>query len=399
MWSWTTATASSLQLPSRSVLLSSTCHNPIMAVCSVLPLTPIKMVRRPTMILHYPEAPVVEGRRRYQVLSLSGGGYRGLFTASLLAKLEAEQAIERPLRERFDLIIGTSIGGIIAAGLAVGIPARQIRDVLRTCGPSIFDRRVAIFSRKLPLVLPDFWGLFWSRYESGGLHKAVSEALGAASDLKMHDVNTPLLLVAVDRTLARPHIFTSGGVPRPVRDEARLVEAALATSAAPTYFPEQRIGSSGIIDGGLIANAPDLLGLVEAMACYRAGSECISVLGIGTASTRPLDAPRPAKGRGMIGWGVGRKLVSVAMAAQEGLGIDTCQKLLGERHIRLDIEPNAVEAAQLGLDRADKRATEVLDALSERAWHKALETRSLTIRSMLQHNALWAEKDSSATTP
>jgi patatin-like phospholipase/acyl hydrolase len=109
--------------------------------------------------------------RPIQVLALSGGGYRGLFTASILEELE--KISRAPLRERFDLIIGTSIGGIIACGLATGIPMAEILRAMLDRGPGIFDRRMTFFGRRIPVQIPRF-GLIGSRYTAEGLKLAVN---------------------------------------------------------------------------------------------------------------------------------------------------------------------------------------------------------------------------------
>lgn len=74
----------------------------------------------------------------FQILCLSGGGYRGLYTATLLEELEKEA--QNPLAEVFDLIAGTSIGGILAIGLAAGVPAATLRKAFEDHGGEIFPR-------------------------------------------------------------------------------------------------------------------------------------------------------------------------------------------------------------------------------------------------------------------
>ena len=128
------------------------------------------------------EVPAAPAERPFRILALSGGGYRGLFTAALLAKLEAALGNVR-LRDRVDLIAGTSIGGLLALGLSIGIPAAELQRGLRTHGPIIFDQNFRILGLKVPFIkkhhVPKaLRGVFAARYRSEPLEKAIDDILG-----------------------------------------------------------------------------------------------------------------------------------------------------------------------------------------------------------------------------
>ena len=97
---------------------------------------------------------------RFQVLSLSGGGYRGLYTAKILADLEQE--IGGPIAQRFDLIAGTSIGGILALAVAMEIPAEQMVKLFEQHGQEIFKRRLSL------------WGIVRAPYSPEPLKRLLS---------------------------------------------------------------------------------------------------------------------------------------------------------------------------------------------------------------------------------
>ncbi|WP_187830036.1 CBASS cGAMP-activated phospholipase [Siccirubricoccus phaeus] len=330
--------------------------------------------------------------RRYQVLALSGGGYRGLFSATLLEKLE--EASGEPLRNRFDLIIGTSIGGLLACGLACGLPAGEIRAAMERHGGAIFDRRPRICGRRFWPPLPRV-GILASRYSQDGLREAAASVLGVHAGTSLASVSAPLMAVAVSRQNARPIVFRSAGISdRPSR--ASLLDAVLATSAAPTYFPEHLVEGETLIDGGIVANAPDLIGLAEIMARYGARPDTVEMLSVGTAGGGHADVPRRPRGHGALRWMLpgrlfGRALFAVTISAQEAMALEITQRLLRDRHVRLDRHPSAEQQVHLGLDRASPRATAVLGDLARQAWRELENSRDrTTVEGMLRHRASWA---------
>jgi uncharacterized protein len=191
---------------------------------------------------------------------IGGRLFRPLYTACVLAEIEAHTKTR--IADHFDLIAGTSVGGIIALGLAARKPAAEIRDAFINEGPHIFRTRSP----------PQTWlgqrlhlreNAFRSKYSSVGLRKVVSAVIDAGT--RIGDLPRAFLAPTVNLTKGQPQVFKTDHHPTFMRDwKLRAVDVALATSAAPTFFPVHRIGGELFADGGLYANSPDQLALHEA---------------------------------------------------------------------------------------------------------------------------------------
>nr|WP_284706769.1 CBASS cGAMP-activated phospholipase [Neorhizobium tomejilense] len=317
----------------------------------------------------------------FQVLSLSGGGYRGLFSAVIIEELEDRAG--RPLRECFDLIAGTSIGGIIACGIAAGIPAATIRREFEARGSDIFGSRL-----KLPFGLSvrfSKFGLVGSRYSREGLAAAVEGTLGEAADTKIGNIRKPLVVTAVSATNGMPVLFDSR-VPGSM-NEVTLRDVALSTSAAPTYFPEFNIRGNSLVDGGIIANAPDTVAVIKAMSNFGQRPEEIRVLSIGTAGAATGEVFKDGRSAGVLKWMIGRNLFGLTVGAQQELSVELVRSLLGKRYLRIDIAPDAARAKAVALDKADTKATVTLLQLATEAIDEADRTRGADLASLLRHIA------------
>ena len=208
------------------------------------------------------------------IVSVDGGGFRGLFAAHLLKRIEEGWSID--WRSRADLLAGTSTGAILAAGLACGLPAGRLVDFYQRHGETIFTPRIR--SRL------DIFNLCTSRYSSGKLGALLKELFG---DTTLGGVHLPLILPSVDIGNGCVHVFKSKYHDGFVRDPDVPVSAAvLASCSAPTYFdPVVLDGKYELVDGGLWANNPSLVAAIDAK--YRLGIplEDIRVLSIGTGKS------------------------------------------------------------------------------------------------------------------
>jgi patatin-like phospholipase/acyl hydrolase len=234
-------------------------------------------------------APQEIAARPFQILCLSGGGYRGLYTAALLEKLE--NAANKPLSKIFDMIAGTSIGGILALGLGCGLSAARLRKAFETNAERIFPQWYQIKGKN---IFPRFrQGIFKARYPLQGLRDTIAEILGDKRNAKIHSgMATQLLITSVNLTARTACLFRSTDT----ECNASLIDIALATSAAPTYFPEHMVDSTIMIDGGLVANAPDMLCVIEALKSAKLDE--IRVLSIGTAGGEGANAYREPENPG-----------------------------------------------------------------------------------------------------
>jgi predicted acylesterase/phospholipase RssA len=290
------------------------------------------------------------GRQDRHLLALGGGGYRGLFSAEILAAAEAEGGAS--LSERFDMIVGTSIGGILAIAIGCGIAARDLVALMREHGPAIF--------RPKPLSLA---GFSRSRYGGENLGRAIEAILGRQLARRpFAEIPIPLAVCAIDERTGAPHVFRSGMAAAGGKgDQVPTLDVALATSAAPTYFPPHRIGDRVYVDGGLVANAPDLVVLTEAMRRFGCSLDECHLLSIGTGGAPRAGTVEGSPGK--LGWLARHAIIDLIMKAQETLATDQVWCLHPGTYLRID----AVPASPIRLDDTSARATEQLLGLVRQA--------------------------------
>ncbi len=294
---------------------------------------------------------------RFQILSLIGGGIRGSFITSYLKELE--QQLGRPIAESFDLIAGTSTGGIIAAGLAHGYSTEEMHDFYVRYGASIFHTRPPYKPsgryRLLFSIANSITKLknqnrldtvFRSRYCPGGLAESFDKGFG---ELTLGDIKcSRLILPTFNLTKGEPHIFRSSHLPLAVRDkDVRIADALLATTAAPTYFPHHKIEDSSYIDGGVWAADPSMLAVAEAIRIQQFQNQLdpdadittnnIHLLSIGTGHSQFSLTP-PEDDPGILYWA--NKIAEVMSTAQSQ-GVHLPLKFfLGDRyeHVNFKME-------------------------------------------------------------
>ena len=278
--------------------------------------------------------------QKFQILSLDGGGIKGLFSAAVLAAVEEDLGIT--VSDHFDLITGTSTGGIIALGLGAGMRPREIVQFYVGKGPHIFRNRLGLASLK-------HW--LFRKFSNAQLRAALHECFG---DSPLGSSRKRLVIPSYNLGEDDVYLFKTPHHVRLRRDsKVPMWKVALATSAAPTYFPPCReVDSIRLVDGGVWANNPTMIGVVEAVSMLGVSLEAISVLSLGTSDAV---ARRPKR----LDWG-GRVLwasaaVDVIMRGQS-LGITKqAMHLLGEEKVeRLD--PKVPE----GLFALDRISTEEL---------------------------------------
>lgn len=296
-------------------------------------------------------------RKPFRILSLAGGGYLGLYTACVLAELEARAG--EPLGRRFDLIAGTSVGGILALGLAFEVPVADMRKLFLERGARIFSTR-PLATNAVSKLLDLTRSVFGPKYNPAPLRKALSEHLAGRT---LAEAIHPVVVPAVNVSRSMTKIFKSPHAPRSRGDEAvPAVDVAMATCAAPSYFPAVRIGDSLYTDGGMFAVAPDLVALHEAEQFLGIDPADVSMLSIGTATLQYMPVEKVTDGDGAIGWlSEGRlvlTLISVQQQHVEAMMLDR----LGDRYAHLDaVWPPRVG---LGIDVATRRAARALEELA-----------------------------------
>ena len=297
----------------------------------------------------------------FNILCLSGGGYLGLYTAAVLAELE--EASGRPILESFDLVAGTSIGGILALGLASGAPALSIRDTFITHGGHIFSERPARrtgIGRKADLLR----NAGAAKYSAGPLKAAIEDIVGR--DRTLGDLQHRVIVPAVNLTKGRPTVFKTAHHPTFVRDwKLRVSDVALATSAAPTFFPVHRIGGEIFADGGVYANAPDQLALHEAEHFLAQPLSDVRLLSIGTTTSRFSMSNITNPNMGWLAWMEGERLTSMMIASQQINADAMLRHRLGTNYLRIDHDRSPEQDRHLGLDIATEATTADLRGLAE----------------------------------
>ncbi len=204
----------------------------------------------------------------YKILSLDGGGIGGLYTASLLSTLEQMGNVK--IADYFDLIVGTSTGGIIALGLGAGLTATEIKEFYYRHGPRIFPQT--------------FWSnrIFKSKYSSKELENSLYSIFGE----KLIGHSTKRLAIPTwNLDTGKARVYKTAHHQRLKLDYKKtMVEVALATSAAMTYLPAYSHKGAAFVDGGIWANNPIALAVTEALSLldWRPGS--FKVLSIGCPS-------------------------------------------------------------------------------------------------------------------
>lgn len=212
-----------------------------------------------------PSFDVASVHRPLTVLSLTGGGYRGLFTAQVLVELCDRARRPGRLDDSFDIFGGTSIGGLMACALAVGVPPRRVLDAIDAHGPQVFVKKRQRTLRRV---------FFGTLYDSDNLAKAIDDCLGRAGRTKLKNIEAGVVIPAVDWAKGTVQLFLSGAFGKTHASEATLRDVCLATSAAPTYFKPYLIDGAAMLDGGLARSAPRQR---KRSACSARSDTCVSI--------------------------------------------------------------------------------------------------------------------------
>ncbi len=324
-------------------------------------------------------------KKPFRVLTIDGGGMRGLYSATLLQVL-AERFDSRfhecqpDIGTAFDLICGTSTGAILACGLAAGIPLDKIRNLYIEKGPDIFPSSMPS-GRKLWV-----WA-FKHRHRPAARAEILREALEMCfREMTLKEVyderRIALCIPTISAIDYRACVLKTPHNQGKHRDNNyRLVDACMDSSAAPIFFPlATRVKPNEehmvhyFVDGGLWANNPVLVGLVEALGMTNQETE-IEILSVGTCD-QPSGDPHLLDDAewGLKDWQVGVRIVEMSLAAQSfGYGhmarfLADCLLQAGRsvKIVRLEESRKSPEQySAIGLDRADKTAIRTLLGLAE----------------------------------
>lgn len=340
-----------------------------------------------------------EAQKPFRVLCIDGGGMRGLYTAALLDNLikRVRDGQTADAGKAFDLIVGTSTGGILAAGLAHGVPLQNIIQLYRKEGPKIFTNPTPTSKgpgllEKVPTLAS--W-IKWCKRRSGAAHsgqaalrRALDQQFGNTTVEELYQnrgiaLCIPAVLMATRKAwvFKTPHIPARAGHQAKTRDNKyRLTDVCLATSAAPIILPLVAIDNpddSGahdvFADGGLWANNPTLIGLIEALEITESNRD-IQIISVSTASPPAGKVIKKNKiNLPLVGdksWKFGVEALETSLDAQSS-GTEFMAKFIAPhlkakvRVIRLAYNaPSNEQALCIGIDKAD---ADCLAALTDMA--------------------------------
>src|SRR5215211_1475232 len=247
--------------------------------------------------------------KNFRILSVDGGGLRGLVPALLLLdleeRLEAKSGERRPLSDYFHLFAGTSTGGLISLGLTARDPeqpdrpsmnAEELVALYRERAAAIFPPRFRLLRLLRSMVMPKF--------SNKGLRKAVDEEIG---DYLLSTALRDVVVTAYDMTAHEPRYLKRWRAREPGQLDPTMADAAMATSSAPTYLPPWPLGGDALVDGGVFAANPTMAAIAEALDRKRdppapVGLDDLFVVSLGTGYFRAKYTPRRLRAWGALAW-------------------------------------------------------------------------------------------------
>jgi patatin-like phospholipase/acyl hydrolase len=277
---------------------------------------------------------------KFQILVIDGGGMRGLFPAGILARLE--ETYGNRIADCFDLIVGTSTGGIIALGMGKRLKPAEIEEFYLDSGPRIFAGADSVL-RNLSQIRE-------AKYDSSPLQQELQACFG---DTLLGESEKRLVITSYDMENDDVRLIKTAHHVR-LRNDYKLPmwQVGLATSAAPTFFSAcKAIKNARLVDGGVWANNPTMVGLTEAVSLLEIPLHDIRILSIGTSwelKHRSDNLDNAGK------WGWKEEIVDVMFRGQSHAAVKQAELLLNtpdtQRVLRVDFP---VPEDTFGLDRVD----------------------------------------------
>jgi patatin-like phospholipase/acyl hydrolase len=263
----------------------------------------------------------------FRILSIDGGGIRGVFPAHILKCMTEHIGIR--IDEHFDMITGTSTGSIIAAAVACQVDPENIVSMYKEHGRAIFKKR-----SWLPSIIRF---AFRSLYDNTYLSEILGDVFG---EIKLGEISIPLLLPATDIGCGGVHVFKSQYSQDFTRDKNVLVrDAVVASCSAPIFFDPKRVGEYLLADGGLWANNPSLATVIDAHYRMKVALKDIRILSLGTGQTKVMYGVKTGRKWGFIRAWKHKDFINFLMFLQSQATNNYLKLLLLENQIlRLDFE-------------------------------------------------------------
>lgn len=299
--------------------------------------------------------------RPFRILSIDGGGIRGVFPAAVLAELENRFLNGGSIANHFDMIAGTSTGGIIALALAHGVTAQQALNIYLERGEYIFPPAAGI--GKVSRVLR--W-LFKPKHNQAALKEELLRIFG---DKVLDSAVTRLVIPSFEGRHGEPFLYKTPHHPDYQKDRhKKFAHVALHTTAAPSYYPGVEDDGYVMIDGGIWANNPVMNALVDALACYDLAREDVRILSLGTGEATFTIDERVRNG-GVKDWAFLRAF-NAASRAQSRNALGQAYLLAGKNNVtRIDVPESDSPIALDDVQRSIRELPMVARSLVEGAGH------------------------------
>ena len=251
----------------------------------------------------------------FRILSLSGGGIRGIYQAYFLKKLE--QRLGSPLDNHFDLICGTSTGAIVGLAIAAKIDLAKIINLYKEKGNDIFKKKFLGPLRRGPI------------YYNTNLRKHLLDTFG---NLKLQDIDKKVLITAASINKVKHRVFSNMNDEDPFDLNLPLVDVILSTTAAPTFFSPYKPteGEQVYVDGGLWANSPAQVGINYAHKYLGVSYEKIHMVSIGTSKSDDGITLEKFNQMRQLSFSTPKTIIDLFFSTQESYAQKFCMDLLGE---------------------------------------------------------------------
>lgn len=236
-------------------------------------------------------------KKKFKILSIDGGGIKGVFPAFFLMLLEDELKNRKDgktkIYQHFDLITGTSTGGIIAIALALGVSAKEIYHLY-------LDNAQEIFGKKKWFIPGQIRNSAHDRYFLEKLVRGKFKKANKGIEPRLGDCKTDVCIPIYDLIRGNPSVLKTKYHPSFERDyHIPAYQVAMATSAAPTYFDPYTSEYTDLngtkksfvnkVDGGMMANNPTLVAFLEALKAFKVEMENLEILSLGTGYKKFTD--------------------------------------------------------------------------------------------------------------
>jgi len=290
-------------------------------------------------------------KKKFRILTLDGGGLRGIYTAHILKRIQEDEGIV--FSEYFDLIAGTSTGAILAGALATNQNIDEVIDLYHNEGKKIFSSNLCPIEKYFGISIPFIpclnFGFFTRKYSQKILKEQLENIF---KENTMSNVDTNLMIFATDIANGVPHVFKSPYDPEFTRDKyAKLSDAILASTSAPIYFNPYLLDNKYLLaDGGLWCNNPSICAIAEAKNRFNKEIDEIELLSIGTIEGKSYFEIKRMKHIlkkgfwGLIGWKT--KVIDITLNLQSMTSHHNTNFLKLRKYLRI----NTKESYQFPMD-------------------------------------------------